>query len=109
VVAYYVKSADNGHVQAILESLSFPYTERVPVNQNVTNAIWFGDDVGLDDVKLLAGALADAKIPIRAIRQFHDGKGAKGKLIEVGADADRNGDPVFTSDRIKSAKAFPRS
>ncbi len=108
-VAYYVKSQDNGHVQAVLESLSFPYTERKAERQNATNAIWFGDDVGLDDVKSLAVALVDAKIPIRAIRQFHDGKGAKGKLVEVGADADRNGDPVFTSDRIKSAKAFPRA
>jgi hypothetical protein len=106
-VAYYVKSQDGGHVEGVLETLGFPYLERKAVNQNATNAIWFGDDVGLDDVKSLAVALVQAKIPIRAIRQFRDGKGSKAKLIEVGSDADRNKDAVFTADRIHSAQGFP--
>jgi hypothetical protein len=90
-----------------LESLSFPYAQRKPVNQFATNAIWFGDGVGLDDVKALAVALVQAKIPIRAIRQFRDGKGIKAKLIEIGSDSTRNGDAVFTVDRIQSTKTFP--
>jgi hypothetical protein len=73
-----------------------------------TNAIWFGSQVSLQDVKLVAERLRQANIPIQAIRPFRD-PSSKPLVIEIGADRDLpQNQHVLTLEEIRNAVDFPR-
>ena len=73
-----------------------------------TNAIWFGSEVRLEDVKLVAKKLLQANIPIKSIRPFNNPT-SKPFVIEVGTDRDLPPNmPVLTLQEINNAKEFKR-
>lgn len=108
-VLYYPKSADGSLVDKALQNLGYPYAQRESVNGLPTNIIWFGDAVQLTDVKKIATALIQNGVQIRAIRRFNDGRGARAKLVEVGASPQHvAGRPLTVAD-LRLVKDFPRA
>ena len=101
-VLYFSKSADNGRVEAALESLGFPYEQRAPLNQEPTNAVFFGRGVQHDDVTQLATALVRSGVRLQSVRGFADSSGPKAKLIEIEADKQRKNDPLLTVEGINA-------
>jgi hypothetical protein len=110
-VVYYQKSADGGRVEAALESLGFPYAydPKTPLNQDPTNAIFFGSRVQPDEIKALAVALVRGGIRLQYIHPFGDSSGPRAKLIEIEADKARKSYSVMTADGINATPDFTRS
>jgi hypothetical protein len=73
-----------------------------------TNAIWFGNAVATDDVKLVALVLSSAGVQLRAIRPFRNPTGPKRNAIEIGADRQEVTSPVWTVPRLLEAAGFTR-
>ena len=115
VVRYYPRDFERSvNVNIVLPELQdagFTLLQR-PANPAMTdlgtNAIWYGVDVRLDDVKLVALLLTSAGVQVRTIRPFADATGPKRHAIEIGADRARGNDPVFTVSGILSATTFAR-
>lgn len=79
-----------------------------------TNAIWFGSDLKIDDVKLVAYTLIGAGVKIKIISPFKSSKGRKASLIQIGALSIKSGGknivegwPDFTVESIRKATVFP--
>ena len=74
-----------------------------------TNAIWFGSNVSLKDVKLVAEKLLTQGVPIKVIRPFNkpSSRLSKSWVIDIGADHDCPNDKrVLTLREIRNAKEF---
>jgi hypothetical protein len=114
-VRYYPRDLERAvNVNIVLPALraaGFTLIERpaAPAMRNLpTNALWFGADVPIDDVKFVALQLTSAGVQLRAIRPFADPGGPKRKAIEIGADRQQVTASVWTTDRILRAREFPR-
>ncbi|MEB3357603.1 MAG: CHAT domain-containing protein [Synechococcales bacterium] len=71
-----------------------------------TNAIWFGSQASLEDVKLVAEKLLKAGVPIQSIRPFRTDKPL---IIQVGADRELPEDgSVWTVEAVRQASDFRR-
>lgn len=86
-VEYFPKDVDGDRVIAAIQEARLDVLQKRPVRQEATNAIWVGDDVPIDDAKLVSLALLRAGVDVVAVRRFRDGTGQKSGLIQVGADA----------------------
>jgi hypothetical protein len=74
-----------------------------------TNAIWFGSQVPIEDVRLLAARLRQANVPIQSIQPFDDAK-SKQLVIDIGADRTiPKNQPVLTADEIRNGSFKRRS
>lgn len=76
-----------------------------------TNAIWFGANVPIEDIKIVALSLLRAGIPIKGIRPFRtsaSNPGFKMNIIEVGASVDLENKDLLTVDQVKNATEFIR-
>jgi uncharacterized caspase-like protein len=74
-----------------------------------TNAIWFGSQVSLEDVKLVAKNLLQANVPIQAIRPFRDQTAKSPLVIEIGVDrALPRNKAVLKLEDIRNATEFKR-
>ena len=115
-VAYFPKNVDAGKVDAALKGFGFNLIRLDPrIKETPTNAIYFGDKVNLDDVKIIAYTLIRAGVEIKGIFRINEKtdlpwpKGvAKDSLIEVVANANPNflKRPPMTIEQIRSAKDF---
>ncbi|GAA0549573.1 hypothetical protein FHS83_001135 [Rhizomicrobium palustre] len=72
-----------------------------------TNAVWFGRDVPLAQVKQVALTLIAAGVSLKTIRQFSD-PGRKTSIIEVGADAAFVNAPQLSAEAVAAAESFGR-
>lgn len=110
VIRYYPQG-DAAIVKAALaplgqDTLKIGTSNQKPVPS--TNAIWFGSQVSLQDVKLIAEKLLQAKIPIQSIRRFSDPT-AKPLMIEIGADRGLlSNKPVLKLEDVRNATEFKR-
>ncbi|OBP13773.1 hypothetical protein A5320_17830 [Rheinheimera sp. SA_1] len=113
-VYYYNKTIDEKKIVVGLESLGYKFIAATPgkyMNKKQTNAIWFGSDVPLDDIKVVALALIRAGIQIKAVRPYRNSKEKpdyKSNRIEVGASIDIERSNPLTIDEIVNAKEFTR-
>lgn len=102
------KEVNTSVVIPSLQELGFRIDTRTSGLQRVeSNAIWFGSDVHIDDVKLVAYQLIGAGLPIKAIRPFRNPQ-AKATRIEIGGDASIVNRPLLTVEEIRAASEFTR-
>ncbi len=113
-VYYYNKTIDEKKIALGLEALGYQFNAlpaTAYMDKKQTNAIWFGSDVPLADVKVVAFALIRAVIQIKAIRPYKksaENPGYKNNRIEVGASVDVEALPGLTVDQVVSASEFLR-
>jgi hypothetical protein len=91
-----------------MRDAGFEVIERQAHVLQPTNAIWAGDQVPLQDVKLVGLALLRAGVNVVTVRRFHDGTGHKARLIQVGAIALLAGEPGLSPRDIESLGTLPR-
>jgi hypothetical protein len=113
-IVYYARG-DKESVEYALTRLGPEWTfdQGIPA-QNLarassTNAIWFGSNVSLKDVKLVAEKLLEEGVPIKVIRPFIKPSSilSKSWFIDIGADHDCPNDKrVLTLREIRNAKDF---
>lgn len=113
-IRYYKKTIDEKRIVLELEALGYEFQEKSPsgyMSKRETNAIWFGANVSLNDVKIVALALLRAGIPLKGIRPFRSSVSNpdyKKNIVEVGASADLDIKGVLSVESIKDAKEFNR-
>jgi hypothetical protein len=115
-VVYYAKDVDPGSVNGppLISSLLQAGFKPVQTTQGrknpdlSTNAIWVGQDVPIEQAKIVAYTLMRAGVEIRAIRPF-SGTGRNPHEIEIGADAAIVRRPPLTYDQIQAMQALSRN
>ena len=106
-VQYFPKDVDGSIVRSALEELGFKVSTGVPGIPNVpTNAIFYGDGVPLNSVKLVSTTLLRAGVKIKFIRPFQNSNGRK-TLIQVGAGTAYIKFKPLTVEAIRRATEFP--
>jgi len=73
-----------------------------------TNAIWFGDEVSLTEVKYVALTLIRAGVDIRTIKPY-SGEGRKVNIIEIGSDRQRRNSPIYSVSKVDNSSVFTRN
>jgi len=71
-----------------------------------TNAIWFGEDIDIDSVKLVAYTLIRAGIEIKVINPFQSPRENKSNLIQVGSWTKFIDYPALTIQQIQKTESF---
>ena len=107
-VEYFPKDVDGEKVIDAMKKAGLKVVEKRPVREEATNAVWVGDDVPVDDAKLVGLTLLRAGVDVVAIRRFRDGTGIKSKLIQVGADAAMVGSKPLTAADVSLLTLRPR-
>lgn len=114
VVQYYPKTFDRERIEAAMNEISGRFNVRrgrTEVGDTPTNAIWFGANVSLDDIKAVALALAGKGVEVKSIRPFRTRSAANESQIQVGAFRSAANSPTWSADRIRrvgSKSEFPR-
>lgn len=94
--------ADQAPVRDALEPLGLHLEfqpSRVPIP---TNAIWFGPEVPIEEVRRVALALIEAGIPLREIVPIRRPRPEHAAMIQVGGHPSLRKRPVITPDQIES-------
>ncbi len=108
-IQYFPKNVDKNIVENSLEELGFRLISGPAKVKNIpTNSLWFGANVKLEDIKLVAYTLMRAGVEIKVIRPFRNPKGRRSNLIQVGADAVFENARPLSITEIKEAKEFKR-
>jgi predicted Holliday junction resolvase-like endonuclease len=114
-VAYFPKDVDAGKVDAALVGFGFKLVKFTPLLKDVpTNAIYYGNKVSLDDVKVIAYTLMRAGVQLKGIYNKEDTTfpipegTSRVTLIAVVSNNNANflTRPPLTVDDIRNAKAF---
>jgi hypothetical protein len=107
------KVNDSNHVESVLHKLGFTQA-KLPSQKDATisDSIWVGDAVNIEDVKVLAYSLIQDGVRLESIRTF-DKKSSnikRPKLIQIGADLDLgvNCKPL-TTQQIQMATRIDRT
>src|SRR6185503_1099795 len=82
-VEYFLKDVDQEKVLSAIQDLGFAVKRIDPIGNTPTNAIWFGSQVDIEHVKLVAYALVHAGVNIKDIRPFKTSEGREDK-IQIG-------------------------
>lgn len=109
-VQYFPKDVDPDIVQSTLKKLGFNFKVSKPNISNIpTNAIWFGSNVNIEDVKLVAYTLIRAGVQIKTIKPFKGNPAEpRASLIQVGADGDYVNSLALSVSEIHNATEFVR-
>ncbi len=109
IVEYFPKDVDNGVVEKALRSLDYQLILLPTVVVDLpTNSIWFGSEVNIEDVKLVAETLISSGVQIRAIQPFAKKAVFSDLLIQVGANQKIQNRPSLTLEEIRSQSSFNR-
>ncbi len=113
-VRYYVKSIDDEKLLFSLHELGYRYEKRPAsslMENYVSDCIWYGKNVNIEDVKIVALALIRAGIQIRSIRPFENpNPNYKANIIDIGASIDVPDDaPALSINQVLTAKQFNRN
>ncbi|NQS90451.1 hypothetical protein HQ584_11760 [Patescibacteria group bacterium] len=109
-VQYFPKNVDKNIVESALKELGFKLIRgRANFPAYPTNAIWFGANVKIEDVKLVAFTLIRAGVRLNVISPFRERKGTRSNLIQVGTYVKYLNSPLLNISEIKNAKLFIRA
>jgi hypothetical protein len=106
IIRYYPHQADGNKVY-LLSDYGFYIHER-PVDPEylglASNSLFYGDDVPLRDIKLIAYLLLQNGVELKQIipSKFHDSW--KSGSVEVGTDLDAENYPTLTEEEIVNLK-----
>lgn len=108
-IRYFPKGADQDKIIVALKEQGFnPII--IPARETMktvpTNAIWYGNQANLDDVKLVAMYLIRAGIALKSIKPFDQPNGPKRNAIEIGAGKKYVNDPPYTVEKILESHHF---
>jgi hypothetical protein len=109
-VTYFPKDVDGPVVINALKEGGFNVVSHIgnPANANrPTNAIWIGENVSVDQAKLIALTLIRAGVPISSLKRLKSAGGGRASLIEVGTDPDVLGKPPLTAADVESVQDIP--
>ena len=109
-VMYYTKDFDKNIVVSLLKNLGFKFeiSESNPNLKNEpTNAVWFGSNVNIEDVKIVASTLIGAGLQIKTIQPSQKPQSAS--TIQVGHSVASKDRPLLTVEQIWNAKSFPKN
>lgn len=112
IIAYYDRTIDEKRVGLELRALGYHFKNKSAseyMSKKKTNAIWFGAEVPIVDIKIVALTLIRAGIPIKGIRPYKNNstyRNYKKNIIEVGASVDLDTKPQLTVEQVKNAKEF---
>src|SRR5262249_11627339 len=104
---YFLKDVDQEKVLNAIKDLGFNAKSTAPVGNTPTNAIWFGSQVDIEDVKLVAYALIHAGVNIKDIRPFAKSEGRE-DVIQIGGRPAAVEKPPLTIEQIKAVNQFTR-
>jgi hypothetical protein len=97
-IMYYTRDRDNSKLVSELEQLGFSFsTQPSRRSSRSSNCIWYGPQVKIDDVKVVALALLRAGIGLQAIKPFENGAG-KESTIEIGNSSQATTGPLSVDD-----------
>ena len=109
IVEYFPKDVDNGVVEKSLRTLDYQLILLPTVVVDVpTNSIWFGSEVDIEKVKLVAETLINSGVEIKAIRPFSQKVAFSDLLIQVGADPEMENRRSLTLEEIRRKSNFTR-
>ena len=107
IIQYFPKNVDKEIVEKSLKELGFNLISGHPnLPHTPTNAIWFGKNIDIDSVKLVAYTLIRAGIEIKVISPFLSPGGKKSNLIQVGSWTEFIDYPTLTIQQIQKTEAF---
>jgi energy-coupling factor transporter ATP-binding protein EcfA2 len=98
-VEYFAKPSDSERLKAGLTNLGFQFKTPVAINPNRTNVVWYGSQVGENEVKIVALALIRAGVALQAIEPFQK-TAVKPLTIQVGHEPRIEDLPPLTADAI---------
>lgn len=111
-IQYFPKLDEEVNIRIVvpyLQKFGFQIEAKEPkVTWVSTNSVWFGTNVKIEDVKLVACALISARVKIRAIRPFIRPGGRKASLIQIGAQDSVKTWPVLRVEEILEKTIFIR-
>jgi hypothetical protein len=109
-VVYFPKDIDPNIIQSTLRNIGFNSEIGKAKNSDSTNAIWFGSNVNIEDVKIVAYTLIRAGVKIKTIRPFSESSpNRRTSLIQVGADRNYINKSDLSVDEIRNATEFSRN
>ncbi len=109
IVEYFPKDVDNGVVEKALRTLDYQLILLPTVVVDLpTNSIWFGSEVNIEAVKLVAETLINSGVEIKAIRPFRKTAVFSDLLIQVGADPEIKNRPSLSLEEIRNQSNFTR-
>ena len=107
-IRYYPKNVDKNKIRNALQVSGFNFEDGTPSLPNdETNAIWFGKNVSLDDVKFVAYTLIRAGVEVKTIKPFSS-LNRKQNTIEIGTDRSFSGKNPITVTEISQKTSFER-
>lgn len=114
-ISYYSRTAETEKITLSLKALPYEVSTKTQIKEmmrNVpTNSVWFGRNVHIADVKVIALALIRAGIPVKAIRPFRNtNPNYKANRVEIGGDAriEQLSIAPYTVHQIDTATRFQR-
>jgi hypothetical protein len=109
-VVYFPKDIDPNIIQSTLRNIGFNSEIGKAKNSDSTNAIWFGSNVNIEDVKLVAYTLIRAGVKIKTIRPFSESSSnRRTSLIQVGADRNYINKSDLSVEEIRNTTEFRRN
>jgi hypothetical protein len=108
-IEYFPKNVDKNKVELALKELGFKLKRsRAEFPNYPTNAIWFGVNVEIEDVKIVAYTLIRAGVSLQFIGPFKYPHRNHGKLIQIGSLVRYLDSPPLKIFQIKNAESFIR-
>jgi len=103
-IEYFLKDVDPVAIKKVLNNLGFNVTIKNPINTYSTNQIWFGNEVRITDVKLVALSLIRAGVSLKSIRRFNNNDVKKNRLIQIGSSPNVLTNEVLSIDDVMSLR-----
>ncbi|MEQ8581672.1 MAG: hypothetical protein RIC30_18000 [Marinoscillum sp.] len=105
IVIRYYQHAPDGNSAYALQKLGFYIHER-PVDPELanyqSNAIYFGENVKLEDIQIVTFTLLSEGLPVKLIKPSRFGDSWKSNAIEIGTDTTLINQPTLTLSEIEN-------
>lgn len=107
IIEYFPKPQDGDRVEQALRKIKYQLIVQPTIVANQpTNAIWFGSQVKLEDVKLVAETLISSGIEIKAIKPFQQETEFTRLRIQVGAESQFANQPPLKLEQVQLSTEF---
>jgi hypothetical protein len=96
------------NIRTALRELGFNVMQKSSRLSIPINSIWFGSQVNINDVKLIALELVNSDVDLKSIRPFRNPSGARASMVQIGSDASIVDRTTLSIKEIKEATSFTR-